>query len=135
MDCESGLYVLGIGMLVLGALVYILFQLFDSNPFTILGTKFGACPFYRITGYLCPGCGGTRAFHAFITGHFIISFLNNAFVWYVMTCYVCFMVSQTIRKCTKGKYKGIAFKMRYIYFGVAILLLQWIIKNVVLHMY
>lgn len=132
-DTESGLYIIGIGMLILGILTYKIFRLFGSDPFTVLGTRFGICPFYRVTGLLCPGCGGTRAFHAFITGHFIKSFINNAFVWYVMTCYMCFMISHTVRIFTKGRYSGIVFRMRYIYIGIIIMLLQWGIKNVALH--
>nr|WP_256105763.1 DUF2752 domain-containing protein [Streptomyces sp. ODS05-4] len=26
------------------------------------------CPLYRFTGLLCPGCGGLRSAHAFVTG-------------------------------------------------------------------
>jgi hypothetical protein len=27
------------------------------------------CPFKAVTGYDCPGCGGTRAMHQLLTGH------------------------------------------------------------------
>lgn len=133
MDAERGLYVVGIVMVFIGILIYAVASLFHVDLFHILGDTFGVCPFYRMTGYLCPGCGGTRAFHSFLTGHLINSFRYNAFVWYVMCCYVIFMISQTIRLLTKEKYKGFLFHMRYIYIGVAILVLQCIIKNVVLH--
>jgi len=32
---------------------------------------FPACPFYSITGFLCPGCGSQRAFSALLHGHFL----------------------------------------------------------------
>lgn len=41
------------------------------------------CPFHALTGLYCPGCGGTRAFYAFIHGHFIQSFCLNPAVDYM----------------------------------------------------
>ena len=30
---------------------------------------FPSCPFYALTGWLCPFCGSLRAFHALLHGH------------------------------------------------------------------
>jgi hypothetical protein len=35
---------------------------------------FPQCPFYRTTGYKCPGCGSQRAVHFLLNGH-----IDNAF--------------------------------------------------------
>jgi hypothetical protein len=37
----------------------------SANPF------FPPCPFHAVTGWLCPGCGSTRAMHALLHGHLI----------------------------------------------------------------
>ena len=41
------------------------------------------CPVVLITGYPCPGCGLTRAFIFFFTGHPLLAFNSNPtfFLW------------------------------------------------------
>ncbi|WP_435882879.1 DUF2752 domain-containing protein [Streptomyces xanthochromogenes] len=36
------------------------------------------CPLYGFTGLYCPGCGGLRSAHDFITGHFTAALHSNA---------------------------------------------------------
>ncbi|MFD3802687.1 DUF2752 domain-containing protein [Streptomyces sp. NPDC058611] len=36
------------------------------------------CPLFRLTGVLCPGCGGLRSAHAFAHGDLITAFGANA---------------------------------------------------------
>ncbi len=36
------------------------------------------CPLFRVTGILCPGCGGLRSAHAFAHGDLITAFGANA---------------------------------------------------------
>ncbi|MDO5519726.1 MAG: DUF2752 domain-containing protein [bacterium] len=133
MDTEKGLYIIGLCALILGLLFCLITTLFSIHPSTILGDKMGICPFYRMTGWLCPGCGGTRSFYFFLHGQFIKSFRFNAFVFYFMFCYVVFMISQTIRIFTKNRYHGIRFRLRYIYIGVIIAVIQFLIKNGQIH--
>ncbi len=59
--------VLGAGLL--------LFYLFD--PATSGG--FWVCPFHRLTGLYCPGCGGQRALHELLHGHFAAALRLNPF--------------------------------------------------------
>lgn len=39
---------------------------------------FISCPFYKITGYQCPGCGSQRAFHELLHFHFFEALKQNA---------------------------------------------------------
>ena len=41
---------------------------------------FISCPFYKITGYQCSGCGSQRAFHEILHLNFEEAFLQNALV-------------------------------------------------------
>lgn len=50
------------------------------------------CPFHRITGLYCPGCGGTRSMIALLHGHLFEAFHDNpaspllvlvALLWYI----------------------------------------------------
>src|SRR5690349_16070871 len=35
------------------------------------------CPFHRLTGLWCPGCGGTRAFHQLLHGNLLMALHLN----------------------------------------------------------
>lgn len=37
-----------------------------------------ACLFHKITGWNCPGCGGLRAAHQLLHGHFALAVKSNA---------------------------------------------------------
>ncbi|MEU1088523.1 DUF2752 domain-containing protein [Streptomyces sp. NPDC005576] len=45
------------------------------------------CPLFRLTGLLCPGCGGLRSAHAFAHGDFLAALGDNALA---VTGYVLF---------------------------------------------
>ncbi len=36
-----------------------------------------ACPFHQLTGWLCPGCGATRALFALLHGHLHTAWAAN----------------------------------------------------------
>ncbi len=38
------------------------------------------CPFYALTGLLCPGCGATRALAALVHGHFAVAMHWNGLI-------------------------------------------------------
>jgi Protein of unknown function (DUF2752) len=40
---------------------------------------FPTCPFHRLTGLWCPGCGTTRALHQLLTGHVATALGSNLF--------------------------------------------------------
>lgn len=100
------------------------------------------CLFHQISGLYCPGCGGTRAVKALIEGHFIDCFFYHPFVFYCAVMYLLFMGSHTIEKIyslaakNKSSHKkpfvrGLNFKVSYVYIGIIIILVQWMIKNAI----
>ncbi|MCI8363878.1 MAG: DUF2752 domain-containing protein [Eubacterium sp.] len=115
------------------------------------------CLFHRITGLYCPGCGGTRAFTSLLQGDFISCFVYHPFVFYCFVMYVLYMASHTLEKiciwkkattenrtrrtfqsnekkapCRSPFARGLSFRISYVYFGIVIILLQWMIKNLLL---
>ena len=54
------------------------------------------CIFHLVTGYYCPGCGGTRSVIALLHGHFIRSFIYHPIVLYVAGA-VIYLLYQKIK--------------------------------------
>jgi len=63
-------------MLALGLLVTVVltFSLYHDGP---SAQWFHGCLFNRLTGFLCPGCGMTRATHATLHGNLAAAFRFN----------------------------------------------------------
>ena len=99
------------------------------------------CFFHELTGFYCPGCGGTRAFFALITGHPIISFLYNPAVIYaagVLLFYAVWGVLYAISR-RSGKERGDGslsppkFHLAFVWIFIAILMVNCTVKNLLLY--
>ncbi|MDD7403659.1 MAG: DUF2752 domain-containing protein [Butyribacter sp.] len=101
------------------------------TPFSIKMLQYD-CWIHKKTGLYCPGCGGTRAFLAILHGHILISFFCHPLVPYMGIIYVVYMIRGAIALLSKGKYPFMKYRMGYIYVGIAITLVQFVIKNVAL---
>lgn len=89
------------------------------------------CAFHRITGLYCPGCGGTRATIAFLTGHWIRAFMCHPFVPYVGILCGWFMITQTLERiCKKRFFFTVRYHDAYLWIAVAILCGNFLIRNV-----
>ena len=123
--------------LVFGALFVVLCVLQNSAHTSFDITKIiPPCLFRRLSGLCCPGCGGTRAIKALLSGRPVTCFFYHPFVLYCAILYVLFMVSRTARLFAQKKSprknssaRGFHFTITYVYIGIFIILLQWMIKN------
>ena len=68
---QKNLWILGLLFLAV-ALYYFFLNPYQQTDF------FMSCPFYKITGYQCPGCGSQRAFHEVLHFHFLEALKQNA---------------------------------------------------------
>lgn len=91
------------------------------------------CIFNKLTGYYCPGCGGTRAVRYFLTGHWIKSFIYHPVVPYIGIGGGLYMITHTIANITGGRVKGIRFRIGYVYGMAAIIGIQFLIKNLMIY--
>ena len=90
------------------------------------------CFFHRITGYYCPGCGGTRATSALLHGHFLQSLYFHPFVGYVAVVGGWFMISQTIEYLSKGRVAiALHFRQVYMWIGIGLIIGNCLVKNAV----
>lgn len=87
------------------------------------------CLFYEETGYYCPGCGGTRAVMALLRGKLLRSLYYHPFVIYMAVYYVVYESSHIISTITHGRTRGLNFFPPYFYAGIAVILIQWAVKN------
>ncbi len=64
--------------LVSAALLVVGFVFFAVDP-VAAPRLFWGCPFHKLTGLYCPGCGGQRALHALLHGRVLEALSLNAF--------------------------------------------------------
>ena len=87
------------------------------------------CIFWELTGYYCPGCGGTRACAALFRGEIVRSFLCHPVV-YTAVVFAWYMISHTIEYLTRGRLAvGMRYRDLYLYLAAAIILIQWVVRN------
>lgn len=90
------------------------------------------CVFRALTGLYCPGCGGSRAFLLLVRLNLTESLIHHPFVAYSFALGVLFYFSQTLRLISRGKIRGLHMRVSYLIIGAALLLLNWIVKNMLL---
>lgn len=91
------------------------------------------CAFYRLTGYYCPGCGGTRAVAALLHFHILQSIRCHPLVVYTAGVLGVFWGSRTLRLAAGRPLPVMRLKPIYLYLALALVLIQWIVKNVLLY--
>lgn len=94
------------------------------------------CAFFTRTGWYCPGCGGTRAIRALLQGRILMSIYYHPAIFYLGMLFgiwiLRYAVETFLPSCgiVKMPYKNI-----YVYLGCAILCANWVLKNVLLHLF
>lgn len=63
---------------------------------------FPVCPLYKLTGFACPGCGLTRAFHALFHGDILTALDFNALVP-VVALLLLFAVASLMSVVVRGR--------------------------------
>ena len=91
------------------------------------------CVFKRVTGIYCPGCGGTRALKALLSGDIAASLFYHPAVLYFTVFYIVFMLRMLLMlrfNIGRVSYKRVVL---FIWLGIALMLIQWIAKNTSLY--
>ena len=117
-----------LGWIAIGAvLIYLFFRFvlkFDLLVFM------PPCSFYTSTGFYCPGCGGTRAVLALFRGEIWNSLFYHPVVPYAAVAAGWFMITQTIERVSRGKWKvAMHFRMIYVWILLALLAINFLWKN------
>ena len=124
------LYKLGRIVLIIGLIALPLYYL---GAFKAL-EPYNYCIFKRIVGLYCPGCGGTRALKALLSGDIAASLFYHPAVRYFAVFYIVFMIRMFMMlrfNIGKVSYKRVVF---FIWLGIALILIQWAAKNIALYL-
>lgn len=124
---EKQVYVLGlllIPFLIIGIIIF-------PYIFNFMKDIHFKCAIYEITGWYCPGCGGTRAINYLLHGNIIKSFIYHPIVVSSIIMYLIYMISHTIA-IFKKDYKGIEIQIWHSLLLLGIVILNFIIKNILL---
>ncbi len=122
-------YYVCLALIGIWALIYVVMQVFDIS---INDFNLPLCSSYSLWGIYCPGCGGTRSVISLLHFDIIRSFLFHPVVPYTAILVSVFMISHTLNIVTKGKVKAMKFRPIYFYIMIAIILIQFVIKNAIM---
>lgn len=87
------------------------------------------CVFRLVTGFYCPGCGGTRAVFALLNGKPILSFLYHPLVLYCAAVALRFFVSYALYWITKRPRYRRYLDQKYVNVGIVLTAANFLIKN------
>ena len=157
-EIDDIFYKLGLAALAVALAAALLYCV---TGFSVLDIKF-PCMFKTVTGLWCPGCGGTRALKQLLKGNLWQSFIDYPPVIYGAVVYVVFMIRCFTyrhglhKNDRRGRRLPIIFGnagpetadghseerpkrvykdgavLPYIYAGVIMGLLQWVVKLIAL---
>lgn len=104
---------------------------FVKTGYTEYGNLF-TCTFRQATGYVCPGCGGTRALYELLQGHIFCSFCLHPIVLYTVCVLLLaptrYLIKLHLQKKSNKKISIQLHLQRYAYLAIVIILLQWFVK-------
>ncbi len=116
---------LAFGLLIIAVLAFLLYHGGPSARW------FPGCLFYRLTGFLCPGCGMTRATHATLHGNLAAAFRFNPLGMILFPIALTGVIFDLIA-WVKGKPLPIKFRLCGIWpwVIVAAILVFWVLRNI-----
>ncbi|MCI8490691.1 MAG: DUF2752 domain-containing protein [Lachnospiraceae bacterium] len=127
---EKNLYIIGLCLPWIGAAVCLLY---GRLPEGLAAKIMAPCMFHTITGFYCPGCGGSRAVAALVRGEILLSFLYHPIVMYCAVIYLWFMGSHIIERFIKHKRRtGMRYRNCYLWIALGIVALHTAVKNIAL---
>lgn len=126
-DLEDVLYKVGWLVLLLGSICVFLYlkiiiPYFPAYP----------CVAYKLWGFYCPGCGGTRAMEALFQGRLLDSLWYHPLVIYGAVIFGGFMLTHTLERVHVPKMKGWKFHDWYLYGALILLIINFVGKNILL---
>ena len=128
MNKRKVLLITGIALGTLGLIYAALCLFFKIDLYGLTSLAHMKCGFRQLTGFYCPGCGGTRATIALFKGQLLTSLYYHPLPLYCAVLYLNFAIRHIFHK----QLKPAKFRMLYIILLVVILLGNWFLRNTLL---
>lgn len=126
---EDGLFLAG--WLILAVSVLLILIKNCIFPDLVIIEVMRPCYINQLTGFFCPGCGGSRSVAALVHGRFLVCAVNFPLTAYAAIMYVWFMVSQTIQRISHNRLKvGLRWRNSYLWIALGILIVHFVCKNI-----
>ncbi|MGN0159477.1 MAG: DUF2752 domain-containing protein [Brotaphodocola sp.] len=90
------------------------------------------CLFHALTGLYCPGCGGTRAVKYLLQGQILTSIQYHPLVFYMAVVITVELLTWIAAKLCGSPRLFLGHGNLFIYLGIAVTAVNWILKNVLL---
>lgn len=99
-----------------------------NNPGT---TLYPPCPFLYFTGYYCPGCGSSRAFHQLLHGN-IYGALGFNPLMVISIPFIIYLLLSYFEIKLKGRYIAPRVVFSATFYGImfTIIIGYWILRNI-----
>lgn len=126
---EDGLFLAG--WLILAAVILLVSIKKCIFPEVNVIASMFPCMFHELTGWYCPGCGGSRSVAALLRGDMRTCVVNFPLTAYAVIMYLWFMISQTIQRLSRHRlHIGLRWRHSYLWIALGILMIHLVVKNV-----
>jgi hypothetical protein len=90
---------------------------------------FPGCPFRALTGFTCPGCGGTRGLHCLLHGDVVGAFEFNPLIIVSLPFLLYALVRYTVAAVRGQPIKWNQLNAKYVWVLLAVILSFWVFRN------
>jgi hypothetical protein len=87
------------------------------------------CPFKAVTGWDCPGCGGTRALHQLFTGHLGAALSYNVLAVVVLPVLLWGLFVSLTKALGGHRWRSISVPHRWLWAALAVVAVFWVVRN------
>jgi hypothetical protein len=87
------------------------------------------CPFKAVTGWDCPGCGGTRALHQLFTGHLGAAVSYNVLAVVILPVLLWGLFVSLTKALGGPRWRSISLPHRWMWLALAAVAVFWVVRN------
>lgn len=125
-------YIIFLTLISIGLLFFAVIKIFGLKLDETLLQIIQPCIVRETLGIYCPGCGGIRSVIFLSEGDILNSLWYHPFVLYAVVMITLFIILYTMSLINKGRIKIPIVRGVYLYIGLGIIIVQWIVKLIML---